>query len=74
MEGDPLEYGRRYKLKSRPWDNSYIDAKLDPKGDWIYAPVERELDHTADWHCDINGLLPHPDGEAICKHWRPKSR
>ena len=32
----------------------------------------RQEEDAGQWRCDCQGLLPAPDGEAICKHWRPK--
>ena len=46
--GDIPLKGRRYRLRSRPWDMSYLEIKEDPNGDWVYNPTNREQGNSAD--------------------------
>lgn len=39
-----LTPGKRYRIRSRPFDMSYIDAVPDDQGDWIYNPVTQPQD------------------------------
>ena len=37
-QGDIPVKGKRYILRSRPWNMSYLEIKEDPTGDWVYDP------------------------------------
>jgi hypothetical protein len=35
------EKGKRYNIRSRPWDSSYVELTEDLKGDWVFSPIDR---------------------------------
>ena len=41
-EGDIPIKGKRYNLRSRPWDSSYMEVKEDPDGQWVFDPIETD--------------------------------
>ena len=38
-EGDIPIKGKRYNLRARPWDNSYMEIKENPNGQWVFDPI-----------------------------------
>ena len=41
-DGDIPVKGKRYSLRSRPWDTSYLEIKEDPNGKWVFDPIETD--------------------------------
>lgn len=40
------EKGKRYKIKSRPYDMSFLDIIESDEGEWVYSP-KKETDNNS---------------------------
>jgi len=59
------EKGKRYNIKSRPWDASYLDIIESEEGDWIYDPINSETDSETEYgygNCPDCGWYKEPQG------------
>jgi hypothetical protein len=49
------EKGKKYKIRSRPWDSSFIEIEESEEGDWIFSPpepTEQEQKYTTPFRLD----------------------